>query len=126
MKSTKGRTGNTTAGATNPYTQAYHCEGGIRGSKGVTEIPSRVLKLPVVCTRFISNGRHGCWIHRAWLHASLEALSCRNALGIGTEAFIVRNTPTMGDLVDYTQHRSSWPGGPARRMNTSLSSVAFA
>jgi hypothetical protein len=93
-----GRTGNTDASATNPYTLAYRREGGGRRTQDASDIPAKVLLCPVTCTRNVISGRQAQKLQRLRLTASWAALAQSEALEWGSAAFIARNTPTVGDL----------------------------
>jgi hypothetical protein len=111
MRSLMGHTGDTDAGATNPYTLAHRHEGGGRRTRDAADIPAKVLLLPVTCTRNVISRRQAQKLQRLRLTASLAALEQSEALERGSAAFIARNTPTAGDLVEFTQlDTSQWEG----------------
>jgi hypothetical protein len=103
MRSLMGRTGNMDASAMNPYTLAYRREGGDRRTRDAADIPAKVLLLPVTCTRNAISRRQAQKLQRLRLTALWAALAQSEALKWGSAAFIARSTPTVGDLVEFTQ-----------------------
>ncbi len=69
---------------------------------------------------------HANRLQRARLHASAKALARGNALSTGFAAFAARNTPTMGDLIDHTQNRSTCLKGWAPRKTSIAPTLTLA
>ncbi len=65
-------------------------------------------------------------LHRARLHTLVDALAHSNALGTSLAAFVARNTPTVGDLIKFTQHHSVQYNGQTKKTGRILSTVALA
>jgi hypothetical protein len=122
-----GHAGLLRTGATNPYTRAYQREVGSRGNmrRDLDKASNKVLLSPVIRTRRISGNQANC-LCRARLHALVDALACSNALGTGLALFVARNTPTVGDLIQFTQHHSIRYNGQTKKKGRNLSTVALA
>ncbi len=125
MRSLMGCTGNTDAGAMNPYTLAYRHEGGGRRTQDAADIPAKVLLLPVTHTRNVISRRQAQKLQRSQLTASWAALAQSEAIEQGLAAFITRNTPTVGDLVKFTQLGSSQREGSVWRKVADSGPLAF-
>ncbi len=90
--------------AQNPYTQVFWRD---LVSKGILDhrfgkALEEVVGHPVTCTWTLT----GCqWskLPRAQCHALAISLAHNNSLAVGTVVFFINNTPTIGDLVDYSQ-----------------------
>ena len=125
MRSLMGCTGDTDAGAMNPYTLAYRREGGGRRTRDAADIPAKVLLLPVTRTRNVISGRQAQKLQRSRLTALWAALAQSEAIEQGLAAFITRNTPTVGDLVKFTQLGSSQREGSVWRKVADSGPLAF-
>jgi hypothetical protein len=101
----------------NPYTQAFPRELGSGGisTGGVVRALDEVLWHSVIHKWTYIGSTKGNKLQRARHHASAKALARGNALSTGLAAFAARNTPTMGDLIDHTQNRSTCLKGQALR-----------
>ncbi len=102
--STTGRTVGTSKDVQNPYTRAFWRE---LDSKGILDrkfgkTPEEVFGHPVSCTQTLT-GFQRSELLRAQRHASAISLACSNSLADGTADFFINNTPTIGNLVDYSQ-----------------------
>jgi hypothetical protein len=75
MRSLMGCTGDTDAGATNPYTLAYRREGRGRRTRDAADIPAKVLLLPVTHTRNVISKRQAQKLQRLRLTALWAALA---------------------------------------------------
>jgi hypothetical protein len=116
--SAMGCTGNTGAGATNPYTWAFRRELGSKGisTKGVVGALDKVLRHSVIhkWTHIVST--KGNRLQRVRLHAFAKASARNNVLSTALVAFAARNAPTMRDLIDHTQNRhTGLKGQPLRK-----------
>jgi hypothetical protein len=113
--------------ATNQYTRACQREVGSRGNllTDLDKASNRVLSSPVIRTRRISRSQANC-LCRARLHALVDVLARSNALGTGSAALVARNTPTVGDLIQFTQHHSVQYNGQTKKTGRILSTVALA
>jgi hypothetical protein len=88
----------------NPYTWDFLRE---LGSKGILDhrfgkASKDVFGHPVTCTWTIT-GRQCSKFLRSQCHASAISLARRASLAVGTVEFVPNNTPTKGNLVDYSQ-----------------------
>jgi hypothetical protein len=102
--SATGHTFGTSNNVKNPYTQAFWRE---LGSKGILDhrfgkALEEAFGHPVTCTWTLT-GFQQSKLLRAQHHASAISLARSNSLVDGTANFFINNTPTIGDLVDYSQ-----------------------
>jgi hypothetical protein len=124
--SATGRTIGTSNGVQNPYTWAFQRELGYKGilDLGVRKASDDVFGYPVTCTQTLT----GCQfsnLSRAQCHASAINLGCRASLVACSTAFVFNNTPTIGNLMDYSQ--KVWTCLPKKQINPQhLVSVAQA
>jgi hypothetical protein len=79
---------------------------------------------PVIRTRRIS-GSQANRLCRVRLHALADALAHSNALSTGSAAFVARNTPILGDLIQFTQHHSVQYNGQTKKTGRILSTVVL-
>jgi hypothetical protein len=89
------------------------------GSKGILDhrvqkALDKVFGHPVTCTWTLT-GFQQSKLLKAQCHASAISLAHSNALADGAVDFFINNTPTMGDLVDYSQ--KVWTCLPKKRIN---------
>jgi hypothetical protein len=114
-------------GVTNPYTRAYQREVGIRQNlcRDLDKASNGGLSSPIIRTRRISGSQANC-LHRARLHALVDALAHSNSLVTGLAVFVVRNTPTVGDLIQFTEHHSIRYNNQTKKKGRILSTVALA
>jgi hypothetical protein len=116
--SATGHTVGTSKDVQNPYTWAFWREFGSNGilDRRFGKTPEEVFGHPLSCTRTLT-GFQWSKLLRAQRHASAINLACSNSMADGTADFFINNTPTIGNLVDYSQ--KVWTCLPKKRINLS-------
>jgi hypothetical protein len=102
--STLGPSVGTNHDVQNPYTRVFLRE---LGSKGILDCrfgkaSEEVFGHPVTCTWTLT-GFQVSKLLRVQCHASAISLACSNSLADGSTDSFINNTPTIGNLVYYSQ-----------------------
>jgi hypothetical protein len=114
--SATGRTIGTSNNVQNPYIRAFQREFGSKGilGHGFGNVFEDVFAHLVTGTWTLTEYQRSKLL-RAQHHASAISLACSNSLVVGTMEFVSNNTPTIGNLVDYSQ--KVWTCLPEKRIN---------
>ena len=118
----KGGTAEENSSAKNPYTKAFRRH---LGSKGISNNTERsrfdaILDHPATHNNRARTDRQQRKMYRASLHASDADRIRREALNIGAARYLAEATPTIGNLIEYTQQSHSTT---TRRAGNSVSTV---
>ena len=88
----------------NPYTRAFRRQLGSNGISGTTDrrLLDTLLDLPATRNRSLTDRQLHKLQRTSW-HASEADQSRQAALNIGAARYLAEATPTIGNLIEYTQ-----------------------
>ena len=104
----KGSTAEEISSAENPYTRAFRRQLGSRGISDTTDRRRLKALLDQPATRNKTRtDRQQRKLHRAIRHASESEQGRQAAVNIGAATYLAEATPTIGNLIEYTQRAHS-------------------